>query len=96
MRDRVPRSVEMFEVALSLCVASVTASERWPELQAEAVAFEHHRHPVPVALDVVGACRSLGSLGEQPCDGPGGREVVPIPLPRVGGRTFDVVVEEAP
>jgi hypothetical protein len=36
MHDRVPRSVEMFEVALSLCAASVTASERWPELQAEA------------------------------------------------------------
>lgn len=36
MRDRVPRSVEMSEVALSLCVASVTASERLPELQAEA------------------------------------------------------------
>jgi hypothetical protein len=67
-----------------------------PQQPAVPAVFQHHRHPVPVALDVVGANRSLGSLGKQPCDGPSGRNVVAVPLPRVGRRAIDVAMRGSP
>ena len=58
--------------------------------------LEHHGHPVGVPLKAVLGRGGLGAVGQEPCDRPRYRDVVALPFLRVGRRTGDVAVEEAP
>ena len=90
-----------FSVALSTRAQAPRASMGGRSMDltrqpAVVAALEHHRHPVGVPRNALFACRSLRPLGQEPGERSSDRDIVAIPLPRVGRLALDVAVEESP